>query len=226
MPVAWTSFFFFFFFFFFTKAINQSINQSNQSFKQTGASSGIGAAVAKLFAKEGASVAATGRNEAALAALVEDIASAGGSAKFFAADVTDDAAVAGVVDSAVREFGALDILVNNAGVLQGGATDDATMDNWDFNFSVNARGPFCFLTQAIPHLKKSAAAEGSAEGGAGGGAGGFRTAAVVNVSSVNGQQSFGGTVSYCAAKAALDMVTRCASVDLAPHGVSCRHFVS
>ena len=93
MPVAWTSFFFFFFFF--TKAINQSINQSNQSFKQTGASSGIGAAVAKLFAKEGASVAATGRNEAALAALVEDIASAGGSAKFFAADVTDDAAVAG-----------------------------------------------------------------------------------------------------------------------------------
>ena len=175
----------------------------------TGASSGIGAAVARLFAREGASVAATGRNEAALTALVEEIAGFGGSAKAFPGDVTDDAAVAAVVSATVSEFGGLNLLVNNAGVLQGGATDAATMENWDFNMSVNARAPFRFITQAIPHLKEAAAAP-AAEGGG---------AAVVNVSSVNGQQSFGGCVSYCAAKAALDMVTRCASVDLAPFGI-------
>jgi NAD(P)-dependent dehydrogenase (short-subunit alcohol dehydrogenase family) len=93
----------------------------------------------------------------------------------------------------------LDILVNSAGVLKGGTADAATMENWDYNMNVNARAVFCFMHNAIPYLKK--AAEGKA--------------AIVNVSSVNGQQSFGGVASYCASKAAVDMLTKCAAVDLA-----------
>ena len=167
----------------------------------TGASSGIGRAVATLLASRGASVALTARNTEALESLRSEIESSGGTAAVFPGDVTDDASVAEVVASATAHFKRLDILVNNAGVLQGGTTDAASMANWDFNMSTNARAPFLFLTSALPHLK---------EAGAG---------SVVNVSSVNGQQSFGGCVSYCASKAALDMMTRCASIDLAQYGI-------
>ena len=167
----------------------------------TGASSGIGLATAKLFAKNGCKVAATGRNEAALNKLVQEITANGGVAKGFVGDVTDDGDVKRVVSSAVQEFGALNILVNNAGVLKGGATDAVDMDNFDFNMSVNARGVFCFMNNAIPHLKES------------------KDSSIVNVSSVNGMQSFGGCMSYCASKAACDMIMRCASVDLAPFGI-------
>jgi len=168
----------------------------------TGASSGIGSATARLMAAEGARVVATGRNKASLAALVEEIKKAGGVAVAFPADITDDEAVKYVVESTVKEFGALNILVNNAGVLAGGAVGTADMDNWDYNMNTNARAPFCFLMNAVPHLKAAG-----------------KDSAVVNVSSINGLQSFGGTASYCCSKAAVDMLTRCASVDLAPFGI-------
>ncbi len=117
----------------------------------TGASSGIGLATAKLFGKEGAFVAATGRNKAALKTLVEEISKAGGKAKAFPGDVCNDEDVKRVVNDTVKEFGGLHILVNNAGVLKGGATDVANMENFDFNMNVNARGVFCFMHNAIPH---------------------------------------------------------------------------
>lgn len=169
----------------------------------TGATSGIGLATARLFAKEGAKIAATGRNQAALDSLVADIIKTGGEAKGFTGDVTQDADVKRVVDSAAAHFGALDVLVNNAGVLKGGPTDVADMANWDFNMNVNARGAFCFLHNAVPHLKKSGAGKAS----------------VVNISSINGMMSFPGAMSYCASKAAVDMMTRCASVDLGQYGI-------
>lgn len=169
----------------------------------TGASSGIGAATARLFAAEGAQVVATGRNREALDQVVASIRDQGGEATAVEGDVTDDAAVNRVVDEAVSIYGGLHLLVNNAGVLAGGATGAVDMANWDYNFSTNARGPFAFLVAAIPHLKAQPVG----------------SAAVVNVTSVNALQSFAGCVSYCASKAALEMVTKCASVDLAPHGI-------
>jgi len=169
----------------------------------TGATSGIGAATARLFAREGAKVAATGRNKTAMDTLIQEISNSGGTAQGFLGDVTNDADVKRVVDSAQLHFGGLDVLVNNAGVLKGGGTDVSDMANWDFNMNINARGAFCFLHHAVPHLKKS----------------GPGRASVVNISSINGMMSFPGAMSYCASKAALDMMTRCASVDLAPFGI-------
>ena len=93
-------------------------------------SSGIGRATAVLFAAQGAKVAATGRNSAALDVLVAEITASGGTAMAVPADVTDDTAVKGVVEAVVAGFGGLTTLVNNAGVLQGGATGAATMENW------------------------------------------------------------------------------------------------
>ena len=115
--------------------------------------------------------------------------------------MTNDNDVSNVVSSVVKEFGGLNILVNNAGVLKGGTTDAVDMANFDFNMSVNARAVFCFIQNCVPHLKES------------------NDSSIVNVSSVNGIQSFGGCMSYCASKAACDMIMRCASVDLAPYGI-------
>lgn len=103
----------------------------------------------------------------------------------------------------MEKYGKINILINNAGVLKGGAVgnDENALDTWDFNMNVNARAPFSFITQAVPHLKQQ------------------DQSAIVNVSSVNGMQSFGGTAAYCASKSALDMLMRCASIDLAPFGI-------
>jgi NAD(P)-dependent dehydrogenase (short-subunit alcohol dehydrogenase family) len=161
----------------------------------TGASSGIGLSIAKAFAAAGAKVAVSGRNEGVLDALAAEL---GGVS--CPADIADAAAVDAAVAKAVGALGKLDVLVNNAGVLQGGAADDTSVECWDLNFSVNARGSFLFMRAALPHL---IAAKGN----------------VVNVSSVNGIQSFAGCMAYCASKAAVDHMTRCAAVDLAPKGV-------
>ena len=119
------------------------------------------------------------------------------AAQGFVGDVTKEDDVKRVVQESVDKFGKLDVLVNSAGVLQGAAMDVADVRNFDLNMNVNARGVFLFMMEATPHLK--AAGSGS----------------IVNVSSVNGMQSFPGSLAYCASKAAVDMMTRCAAVDLA-----------
>jgi NAD(P)-dependent dehydrogenase (short-subunit alcohol dehydrogenase family) len=177
----------------------------------TGATSGIGGATARAFARVGGKVVATGRNAAALETLEAELKGEGKDITCIAGDATNDEAVKHVVDSAaaLSSDGKIDVLVNCAGVLQGGATGTATMANWDYNMNVNGRAVFCFLTNATPYLKRT---EGDAESS-------FDTAAVVNISSVNGLQSFAGVASYCCSKAAVDMLTDCAAVDLAPFKV-------
>lgn len=91
-------------------------------------------------------------------------------------------------------------MVNNAGVLCAGSMESVSVDNLDYNMGANARAPFEITTHAIPHLRRAAEE-------------------AKNVSSVNGKQSFPGCVSYCMSKAAVDMMTRCASVDLAKFGI-------
>ncbi|GMH83759.1 hypothetical protein TrVE_jg3505 [Triparma verrucosa] len=175
----------------------------------TGATSGIGRATALMLAREGARVVATGRNSSALTSLVSEIEQDGGTAFGIKGDCTNDTDVERVVSGAVDKFGSLSILINNAGVLRGGAVgtgDSATqMETWDFNMAVNARAPMAFIAHAVPHLKEN------------------ESSAIVNVSSVNGLQSFGGTAGYCASKASMDMLMRCASVDLAPFGIRCNN---
>jgi NAD(P)-dependent dehydrogenase (short-subunit alcohol dehydrogenase family) len=166
----------------------------------TGASSGIGRATAIAFASAGARVAAVGRDRGALDALMSHLQerSAGRPAPLaIVADVTEDEAPERIVRDVVGKTGGIDVLVNAAGVIATAPTDQTTDERWDELFDINVRAPFRLMRAAYPHLKE-------------------RKGTVVNVSSVNGLRAFAGVSAYCASKAALDHLTRCAALDWAP----------
>ncbi|OLD28417.1 MAG: hypothetical protein AUJ04_01590 [Acidobacteria bacterium 13_1_40CM_3_55_6] len=166
----------------------------------TGATSGIGRAVALRFAKALARIVAIGRNRSALEDVVSEIKSAGGECLTLAADLTNESDGRLAIDAAVNEFGQLDVLVNAAGHISTGSIEDTTLSAWDAMMNVNLRAVFHLMQTATPHLIKT---KGN----------------VVNISSVTGLRSFPGVLAYCVSKAAVDQLTRCAALELAPKGV-------
>jgi len=166
----------------------------------TGATSGIGHAAARAFASEGASMVLVGRDHSALREIVDAVGSAGGTPVACAEDVTAVEAPSRIVDAAVTAFGRIDVLINAAGVIASGNLEATTDEVWDAMMAVNARAPFRLMRAAAPHLKTT-------------------KGAVVNVSSVNGLRSFAGVLAYCVSKAAVDQLTRCAAIEMAPLGV-------
>jgi NAD(P)-dependent dehydrogenase (short-subunit alcohol dehydrogenase family) len=176
------------------------MNLSHLKCLVTGASSGIGKATCDVLTKYGATVVGTGRNELSLVHLK----AAGGIFDFIVADITLSGECQRVVDTAATLMGGrLTTVVNAAGVLQAGSMDSIDLSNYDYNMSCNTRAPFEIMCYSIPYLQTEKDMSPS----------------IINVSSVNGKQSFAGCVSYCMSKAAVDQLTRCASVDLAKHGI-------
>jgi NAD(P)-dependent dehydrogenase (short-subunit alcohol dehydrogenase family) len=173
----------------------------------TGASSGIGRAAAVRFGRDGAAVLAVGRKAAALDEVAHEVAAAGGRAVPFIADLVSAAVPAAIVAAALAEFGGSTTLVNAAGIFATGAVDTTADDAWDEMLDVNLRAPFRLMREASPHL--IAAQRGAAT----------PIASVVNVSSVTGLRAFPGVLAYCVSKAGVDQLTRCAALELAPHGV-------
>lgn len=122
----------------------------------TGASSGMGEEIAKLFAKEGASVVALARRKEKLADLVEAIEAEGGTAIAVAGDVTNEEDVQAAIKTAVNEYGKLDIVVNNAGLLDKMTpVNEVTDDLWDAVFNVNVKGPMRFFRAALPEMEEN-----------------------------------------------------------------------
>ena len=167
----------------------------------TGAGSGIGRAAATLFAQEGAEVAVLDVNADTAGETAKRIAEAGGKALALAADVADRAAVTDVFAEIISEHGRVDVLYNNAGVNSKGSVIDATEDDWDRSFAVNAKGTFL--------CSQAAAASMVATGGG----------SIINQGSVAALVGIASFASYCAAKGAVVALTRSMSVDLAPRGV-------
>ncbi len=166
----------------------------------TGASSGIGRACALALGAEGARVVAHGRRQARLDEVVERIRAGGADALAVTGDVRDEARCRAAVEVAVLRFGRLDLLVNAAGVIGTGGALDTSPEDWDRVMDSNLRSIHLMTRAAGPELVK-------------------RRGAVVNLSSVAGPRPYAGLLAYCVSKAGVDAYTRCAALDLAPHGV-------
>src|ERR1039458_5420704 len=123
----------------------------------TGGTSGIGEATAVLFAKEGAKVAITGRNEKRGEAVAERILSEGGEAIFIRADVRQAEECRHAVEETLRAFHHLDILFNNAGVFFPRTIVDCTEEEWDLQMDVNLKGTFLMSKATIVRGKKTPA---------------------------------------------------------------------
>jgi NAD(P)-dependent dehydrogenase (short-subunit alcohol dehydrogenase family) len=155
----------------------------------TGAGSGIGQATAMLFAAQGASVAATDVNDAALAATIDGVKAGGGKAIAFRHDVSSQGSWDEVLKGALAQFGKLDILVNNAGIHPEAHLGDITLEDWNRILAVDLNGPFLGTQAVLPEFRKN-----------GGGA-------IVNVSSVSAFVA-GVFAHYNAAKAGVRALTR------------------
>ncbi|KAI7815246.1 3-oxoacyl-[acyl-carrier-protein] reductase FabG, partial [Rhyzopertha dominica] len=168
----------------------------------TGASSGIGASTAKLFASLGATLALTGRNLENLKKVASECCRPENVPEplIVTGELTNECDTKRILDSTIEKFGRLDVLVNNAGVLETGSVENTSLEQYDRVMNVNVRSIYHLTTLAVPHLVKT---KGN----------------IVNVSSVNGIRAFPGVLAYCVSKAAVDQFTRCVALDLAPKQV-------
>ncbi|CCQ33838.1 3alphaor 20beta-hydroxysteroid dehydrogenase protein [Halorhabdus tiamatea SARL4B] len=168
----------------------------------TGGSTGIGAATAKRFADEGASVVVADVNVEDGEDTVAEIVDAGGEATFVEVDVTDPAEVEAMVETAVDTYGGLDFAVNNAGIEgENEPTSDQPLDNWEQVIDVNLKGVFVGMQAEIDAMLED-----------GGGA-------IVNMSSIAGQVGFPNLTPYVASKHGVIGLTKTASLEYSEAGV-------
>ena len=167
----------------------------------TGASRGIGRAIARRLAAEGVTVVAAARADHA-APIVAEIATAGGQAEAVSLDVTDDADVSRVVADTVDRLGRLDILVNNAGITRDQLMLRLKRDDWDAVLATNLTGAFACAHAVLKPMVKQ------------------RFGRIVNVTSVVGQAGNAGQVNYAASKAGLIGLTKALALEVASRNIT------
>jgi 2-keto-3-deoxy-L-fuconate dehydrogenase len=169
----------------------------------TGAGSGIGRAIAQLFAEAGAAVAVLDRDAAAVQAVAHELAAAGGQALFVATDVSRAADCRTAAERVAAEIGPVDVLVNNAGIGHVGTVLTTAEADFDRLLAVNVKGVM-FMTQAVlPSM--------IARGGG----------SIVNLASIGGVVAVRDRFAYCTTKFAVVGMTKCVALDHAAAGVRC-----
>ena len=164
----------------------------------TGSTSGMGRDTAYLFAKEGAKVVITGRNEARAKAVVDQIKADGGEATYVIADTADLASVDKIFNEAMAAYGRIDILFNNAGQLSVTPILDITLEEWTQVFNVNVTSALLLTQKVAPVMKAN-----------GGGH-------IINTASVAGCAAHWGPVAYCTSKHAMMGLTKAMALELGP----------
>jgi NAD(P)-dependent dehydrogenase (short-subunit alcohol dehydrogenase family) len=176
---------------------NQDPELDGQRALVTGATAGLGRAIALQLAREGAEVIVHGRDPERGAQVVEQVEAAGGTARFVAADISDPESV----ERLAREAGDVDILVNNAGLSVWGPTADFDLDDFDAMYAGNVRAPFQLVAAIAPAMVKRGAGS------------------VINVSSMAGRIGLSGGAAYGATKAAVASLTQAWAAELSADGV-------
>ncbi|GAB4477934.1 MAG: SDR family oxidoreductase [Burkholderiaceae bacterium] len=177
----------------------------------TGAAQGIGAACAKAFAAEGARLVVADVNEVGGAALVKDIAAAGGTALFCRADVGARADVERLVKFAVDHYGRIDVLVSNAGIVHAADFLDLAEDDFDRVLRVNLKGAFLCGQAAARQMAAQAPRPGAPAGSERG--------VVINMSSANAVVAIANQVPYTVSKGGVNQLTKVMAIALAPKGI-------
>jgi NAD(P)-dependent dehydrogenase (short-subunit alcohol dehydrogenase family) len=159
----------------------------------TGAASGMGLAIAKLFAEESAALALVDRNEDGVRAVADEF-----GAKAFACDVSDRTSVNAIVAKASAALGGIDGVINAAGILITKQLDDLDPESWDHMIAVNLTGPYNIVRAALPMLRAAP------------------RATIVNIASIGGLIPMAGLSGYSASKAGLAMFTKGLAFELGP----------
>lgn len=177
-----------------TKSVERRFDDSTVLI--TGSNYGIGAATAKRFAREGASVVVTGRDEERGRAVVEEIENEGGEATFYAADLTDPDAIAALIEATVDTYDRIDTLVNNAAAQTQQTIEETSLEDWLFTFDVNVRAYWLTVKNALAHMP-----DGSS---------------IVNISSNHAFETGPGRFPYNVTKAAINGLTKAMAVEFGP----------
>jgi NAD(P)-dependent dehydrogenase (short-subunit alcohol dehydrogenase family) len=167
----------------------------------SGAAGGIGSAIARLFAAEGAAVALVDQNLAAITELEEFLTQQGFRARAIQTDVRSAESVKAAVAAALRAFGKISLCVNAIGILRQGRVDEMAEADWDILMDVNVKGVFLVCKYVVPALKA-----------AGGGS-------IVNLSSVSAFVGSDGSFAYTTTKGAVSSLTFGIAQELAPFGI-------
>jgi|SRR5579864_6607920 len=169
----------------------------------SGATSGIGAGIARRFAAEGASVAIVGIQVEAGESLASDLVAAGAQALFIECDVAQEAQVKASIAETVAQLGGLQVLVNNAGIVHVKRLHEYAEFEWDRLMAVNLKSIFFSVKHGLPHLRKNHAST------------------IVNVGSVSSFVGQYATPAYTASKGAVLQLSRSIALDYAADGVRC-----
>jgi NAD(P)-dependent dehydrogenase (short-subunit alcohol dehydrogenase family) len=167
----------------------------------TGGTSGIGEATAILFAKEGAKIAITGRNETRGNAVTEQITRNGGHAVFISSDVRKSSDCQLAVDEILRAFGHIDILFNNAGVFYPHTTLDCSEEEWDEQIDINLKGTFLMSKAVLPHMIQRL------------------SGVIINNSSGWGIVGGDAAIAYSASKGGVVLLTKAMAIDHGRQGI-------
>jgi 3-oxoacyl-[acyl-carrier protein] reductase len=185
-----------------TAARRIQVDLSGQVALVTGASRGIGKAIAQALGKAGATVACLARNEEKLKETAAEIAAAGGKASTHACDVTNSDAAQAAVDAVVEQHGRLDIVVNNAGITKDTLLPIMSDDDWDQVIAANLRSVFLFSRAAAKVMMRQ------------------RSGRIINMSSVSGLMGNPGQSNYSASKAGIIGFTQTVARELAKRKIT------
>ncbi len=167
----------------------------------TGATSGIGRAIALELASRRADLLLIGRNERRGLEVLAELRSLGATASFMAADVAQPESARAVVESAAGVYGRIDVLVNNAGMLINGTALDCTDEDWNRVMDVNVSAAFRLSRAVLPQMLQQGCGS------------------IVNIASDWALMGARGATAYCVSKAALAQLTRCMALDYASAGI-------